>query len=160
MLFLEIVAIIFLIIFIFKMLYPKVLPAIGRGFNRLFKLIGKGFKILVESFFYTIYLLITRTVYMVGIIIIVSLLLGILFTFINNPINSFSSFFDAFKNSILIIYVKTFFIGTYILGFINYIIVRGKIKQNFFNFITLKINRNFSKKYFYDEATNKYTYKE
>ncbi|ERJ12907.1 hypothetical protein [Haloplasma contractile] len=133
--FFEIIAGIFLVIFLIKILDPIIVPGlkrifrfIGHGFNYLFENFGnvlyQGFKlfflvlsIMTESLFKGIKLLVDDTIRVLGIILAASILVDAIFTTIAYPmIYNLSNWFN--------IYVKSFF-GVYTFCFTNGVFLYG-----------------------------------
>jgi len=145
--FLKIIALFFLLIFLIKAFNPRIFPLIGRAIQYVFRLLGSYLKIIFESFFYSIYLLFTNTIYVVGIVLLASLIIGIYKTYMQTPnVYDIQTFYQTFKTVILDIYVQTFFIGTYLVGFIKYLMVRTRLKDNMGHYFSYYFNKRFTNK--------------
>ncbi|MDF2700426.1 MAG: hypothetical protein K0Q49_1984 [Haloplasmataceae bacterium] len=158
--FLNAIAIFFLILFLIKILSPNVFPVIRRFFNHLLTYINEIFKILLNSFLRSITLLITKTVFVVGIVVLATLVISTVYTTIKYPnIMEIKTWFFHFKDNILNIYVYTFFLGTYILGIMDYLKDKSTISSKFMSYIETQFRNKNQKQYVYDEETKKYIYK-
>ncbi len=159
-LFFKFIAVVFLVLFLVKLFNPKIFPFIKKGFQTTLDFFGYTFKLLIKSSLYTIHLLFSRTVYVIGLDIVFALLLNIILTIIIYPHFDLNIWLTIFKNNLFNVYVLSFFIFTYLIGLYEYLKVKNNLSIKFTHFLK---NKFFIKKdpdghYTYDEKSNQYIF--
>ncbi len=155
-------ALFFLGVFIVKLFNPNFFPNISKAINTTLAFFRYTLKLLIESSLYTFYLLLTKTVYIIGLDIIFALLINIIIIIYVSPSYDIELWFFLFKNNLLSSYVFSFITFTYLIGFYQYLKVKTNVKPNLFNVFNIRFKTNNPKKghYTYNEDTNDYTYYE
>lgn len=169
--FLRFIAILFLILFLIKLINPKVFPFIKDAFDNVIHFIGYTFRLFFESSIYTVNLVFSRTIYVVGLDILIAFILNIIITTIAYPnINDFNTWFTLLKQNAIDVYVFSFFYFTYVIGLLTYMrrdqgtiskfisIFRNKTINNSLKKDGIKRNDKNEGTYEYDEKNDTYKY--
>jgi hypothetical protein len=160
--FLRVISILFLIIFLIKLINPKVVPYLKDFFHSMGTLIRFTSYLFFNSFFYGANLLMKRTVYVMTVVIFVTLFLTSAVTlYITYDQLSFTLFYNVFKSSVFSLYVFSFFVSTYLLGLYEVLKEKTSFHNKLIDSFRFKFMRMQQKsgKYVYDEVHNRYTYK-
>ena len=176
--FFRFIALLFLIIFLIKLLNPNTIPY----FKNILQFIQTFFYTVISYFFKNIamggYLLFKQTVYVVGSALGASIFLTVVVFLISYyPDYTFSLFWTTLKQDWFNLYVLSFFLTTFILGLIEILKENGsfskeRIKGYFKGFTyTIHGDKGDEEKkendrvqtkghYVYDEETKQYRYEE
>lgn len=161
--FLRIIAYTFLFIFFIKLINPKVIPYLKDIWTVVKSVFRYTFFVLTNGFFYAIHLLVSKTVYMMSIVIVSTIIITItLSVYLNFNTLSFNGIWNSFQDLIINLYVWSFFVVTYLIGIIEVI----RKKQSFKEKVIIKFNTKIDEftrnkgKYIYDEEQEIYTYKD
>lgn len=168
------IAILFLFIFLIKLINPKTIPALKEVWAFLKSFFITLISYVSKSFVMAGYLLMKQTVYVVGTALMASAFLSCLvFLIATFPHYSLASFWSFIKKSWLDLYVLSFFLTAYVLGLIEVlkhknVRIRERLKGYFRGFTFTIPGRNSSSRshtktkgrYVYDEETKEYRYEE
>jgi hypothetical protein len=160
--FLRFTALLFLILFVIKLFDNQTIPFLRASFHKIVDFIIYTFKLWLKSSLYTLHLLLNRTVYIIGLDIVIALVLNFIVIVIAYPTFNLSIWIKLYFQNLFTMYVFSFFMCTYIIGLYNYLKRKTDfnftfIKHNFRKKVNKQKNNGF---YTYDDKTNEYTYHE
>jgi len=158
------IALFFLIVFLIRLINPSVLPYVKRVWLFVKQVMKFTISLLFNSLYFALHLLIRRTVYVIGTVLICTILFTLFITIIVYGKDfSLNYLLFVMKHSVLDIYVFNFFTITYLLGMIEVLTKDKRFKDHIISkipkeFVWPKNNRQ--KKYIYDQETGTYRYDE
>ncbi len=153
------IALLFLFLFIIRLLGPKVFPYLKKVLDVIWDFMISAGLLFIKSSLYTIILVFRRTVYVIGLDIIIGLLINLAIVIFVVPTKP-GLWLTLFYHNLLDTYVFSFFIFTYLIGLFEYL--KSKDLRNFkiTDFIKSFQVKKEKGKYIYDEEHNKYVYHE
>jgi len=155
---LRIIAIIFLIIFVIRLFSLKTIPYLQEALRKIFDFLKFTFKLWLKSSLYTINLLVNRTVYIIGLDILLAVVFNFILTSITSSGLNIKIWFKLYFNNLFNVYIFSFIFFTYLIGLFTYLKNKENFKFTFKKFTFFNTNKNTSGTYTYDEKTNEYIY--
>jgi hypothetical protein len=129
------IAIAFLIFFIIRIIFPKFVPHIKRFFLFVIRIIQNLLRLIADTLSASIYLLLTRTVKVIGSVLVLSIIVTIILAYRKVDDLKFLSLWETSKGIFLHVYVIYFFVITLTLGLIR------TLRKYYFNRKYQKMNR-------------------
>lgn len=118
--FFKFLALLFLVIFLIKIINPKTIPQLKTVWKFIKQLFIILFRYVVKGFIHGIILLWNHTVYVVGLSLVATIILFAAVFFISYyPNYTFEGLWSTFKHHAFDLYVVSFFVMTYLLGLLE-----------------------------------------
>jgi hypothetical protein len=165
--FFKFIATVFLVLFIFKILNPDVIPYMQKFWKIVNSVVKTTFYLILNGFILGFHLVIKRTIYVVGIALVVTVLFNLLVSgIIHFQQFNLSNFFSTFWDQFFDFYVLFFFLSTFILGIVEVLFkkqtVKGKMVNKFYaevnKFQYTRVSKPKEETFVYDEESKKYHY--